>query len=86
MGRKVTVITLVSVAGTDFTLTAGDEWELDAEVAEARIAAGLARPVDPPAARQAVTHGEQRAETAAVDPAAETRAPRGRRQEKQNDG
>lgn len=85
MGRKVKVITLVSVAGADFTLTAGDEWELDEAVADIRIAAGLARPIDPPVKRQVAKHGEQRAETAAVDPAAETRTPTPRRQEKKSD-
>jgi hypothetical protein len=85
MGKKVKIITLVSLAGPDMSLTAGDEWEVDEAVAEARIALGLALPVDPPVERQTVTHGEQQVETAAVDPAAETRAARPRRQEKKKD-
>lgn len=69
MGRTVMVITLVAVSGDGICLAAGDEWELPEASARERIRLGLARPIDAP---------QGAVETAAVMPAAETRAARRR--------
>lgn len=66
--KLVKIRTLVSLAGPDISLTAGDEWEVTEEVAEARIALGLAEPIDPPAQRRTVGRAGQEAETASVKP------------------
>lgn len=73
MGRTVTIITTVAVSGTDICLAAGDPWDVSEEVAAARIAAGLARPVDDAEARLRVERDGRATETAAVTPA-ESRA------------
>jgi hypothetical protein len=66
--KRVTIRTLVALAGADISLAAGDEWEVDEDVAHARIALGLAEAIEPPAARRHVTRGGQAAETAAIEP------------------
>lgn len=74
MGRTVTIITTVSVSGEGICLAAGDPWQVDEDVAAERIRLGLARPADASEPRQAVEHGDQEVETAAVVPPVETRA------------
>lgn len=66
MGKKVKIRTLVALAGPTMSLASGDEWEVDEEVAEARIRLGLAEPIEPPATRRTVNPAGQHAQTAAV--------------------
>jgi len=75
--QQVTIRTLVAMAGPGLSLAAGDTYEVDEEVATARIAAGLAEAVEPPAdvppavaipaaQRRSVTRGKQTDETTAL--------------------
>lgn len=68
MGKKVKIRTLVSMAGPNISLAGGDIYEVDEHVAIARIAAGLAEPVDNPGERQGVNRAGQPLETAALAP------------------
>lgn len=66
--KLVKIRTLVALAGAHISLAAGDEWEVDEDVAKKRIELGLAEWIEPPAQRQRAKRGGKTAETAAVDP------------------
>ena len=67
MAKMVRIRVVEPLAGLDFSLAAGHEYDVDEEVAKARVAAGLAEYVDEPAARSSVRRGTQQAETATKD-------------------
>jgi hypothetical protein len=77
--RKVKIRTLVALSGADISLAAGDEWEVDEEVAEARIAAGLAEAIDPAPApateRRTTKRAGKTVETTSTAPAEEREEP-----------
>jgi hypothetical protein len=79
MAKTVKIRTLVAMAGADFSLAAGDEYEVDPEVAKARVEAGIAEYVDEPAAKRATTKraGAAESETTAAK-ASEARGPQTR--------